>query len=130
MPLMRMAMLGSKPMRMGASTVEPNIAITCWTPMAAVCGQGRRSSGAITPPCCSTAAGLSVQSNIAIPRSPLVKASDARSNVGALQGKAASLRGSVQFVGASEHGDLRQHRRVLQDAAMAESLRRQQARAL
>jgi HlyD family secretion protein len=44
-------MLGSKPIRMGASTVAPNIAMTCCTPITAVCGQGSRSSGPITPPC-------------------------------------------------------------------------------
>lgn len=43
-------MLGLKPIRMGASTVAPNIAITCCTPMAPVCSQGRRSSGATTRP--------------------------------------------------------------------------------
>ena len=64
-------MLGSNPMRMGASTVAPNIAITCCTPIAAVCGQGRRSSGAMTPPWRSTSAGFSVQSNIPISRSLL-----------------------------------------------------------
>jgi hypothetical protein len=47
-PLIRIAMLGLKPMRIGASTVAPNIAITCCTPIAAVCGQGSRSSGATT----------------------------------------------------------------------------------
>ena len=62
-------MLGSKPMRMGASTVAPNIAITCCTPIAAVCGQGSRSSGPMTPPCDSTAEDFSVQSNIPISRS-------------------------------------------------------------
>ena len=41
---------GSNPMRMGASTVAPNMAITCCTPMAAVCGHDRRSSGATTAP--------------------------------------------------------------------------------
>ena len=66
MPLMRIAMLGSNPMRMGASTVAPNIAMTCCTPIAAVCGQGSRSSGAITPPCCSTSCDRCVHSNIAI----------------------------------------------------------------
>jgi hypothetical protein len=70
-PLMRMAMLGSNPMRMGASTVAPNIAITCCTPIAAVCGQGSLSSGAITPPRRSTSADFSVQSNIPISRSSL-----------------------------------------------------------
>jgi hypothetical protein len=49
-PLMRIAMLGLKPIRIGASTVAPNMAITCCTPIAAVCGQGRRSSGATTAP--------------------------------------------------------------------------------
>ncbi len=48
MPLIRMAMLGSKPIRMGASTVAPNIAITCCTPMVAVCGQ-RALIGAYDP---------------------------------------------------------------------------------
>jgi hypothetical protein len=43
------ATLGSKPIRIGASTVAPNIATTCWAPIANVCGQGSRSSGAITP---------------------------------------------------------------------------------
>ncbi len=42
-------MFGSKPIRIGASTVEPNIATTCWMPMAMVCGHGRRSSGATSP---------------------------------------------------------------------------------
>ncbi len=50
MPLIRIAMFGLKPMRMGASTVAPNIAMTCCTPMAPVCSQGRRSSGATTLP--------------------------------------------------------------------------------
>jgi hypothetical protein len=50
MPDMRIATLGSKPISSGASTVAPNIAITCCTPRAAVCGQGRRSSGATTAP--------------------------------------------------------------------------------
>src|SRR4051812_44552177 len=50
MPLMRIAMFGLKPIRIGASTVAPNIAITCCTPIAAVCGQARRSSGATTLP--------------------------------------------------------------------------------
>ncbi len=66
MPLIRMAMFGSNPMRIGASTVAPNMAITCCTPIAAVCGQGSRSSGAITPPCCSTSELFSVQLKIAI----------------------------------------------------------------
>ena len=64
-------MLGSNPIRIGASTVAPNIAITCCTPMAAVCGQGSLSSGAITPPWRSTSADFSVQSNIPISRSLL-----------------------------------------------------------
>ena len=55
-PLIKIATFGSKPIRMGASTVAPNIAITCCTPITAVCGQGSRSSGAITPPCCNTSA--------------------------------------------------------------------------
>src|ERR1700758_3044429 len=50
MPLIRMAMLGLKPIRIGASTVAPNIAITCCTPIAAVCSHGRRSSGATMAP--------------------------------------------------------------------------------
>ena len=49
-PLMRMATLGSKPMSSGASTVAPNMAMTCCTPSAAVCAQDRRSSGATTAP--------------------------------------------------------------------------------
>ena len=60
-PLIKMARFGSKPMRMGASTVAPNIAITCCTPITAVCGQGSRSSGPITPPCCSASALFSLQ---------------------------------------------------------------------
>src|SRR5512141_293302 len=47
MPEKRMAALASKPMSAGASTVEPNMANTCWTPSARVGGQGSRSSGAI-----------------------------------------------------------------------------------
>ena len=37
-------------MSSGASTVEPNMATTCCTPMASVCGAGSRSSAAITAP--------------------------------------------------------------------------------
>jgi hypothetical protein len=48
-PDIRMAMFGSKPISSGASTVAPNMATTCWRPMATIWGQGRRSSGAITP---------------------------------------------------------------------------------
>src|SRR6218665_1150513 len=50
MPLIRMATLGSKPISSGASTVAPNIATPCCTPIAIVCGQGSRSSGATTTP--------------------------------------------------------------------------------
>ena len=72
MPLIRMATLGSNPIRMGASTVAPNIAITCCTPMAAVCGHASLSSGAITPPWRKTSEDFSVQSNIPISGSLLV----------------------------------------------------------
>ena len=65
-------MLGSNPIRIGASTVAPNIAITCCTPITVVCGHGKRSSGPITPPCCSTSDDLAVQSNIPISRSLFV----------------------------------------------------------
>jgi hypothetical protein len=58
---------------MGASTVAPNIAMTCCTPITAVCGHGRRSSGPITPPCCSTSALFSVQSSMPIEFSGLAK---------------------------------------------------------
>ncbi|CFO34482.1 Uncharacterised protein [Bordetella pertussis] len=50
MPDMRIATLGSKPISSGASTVEPNMATTCWAPMAMFLGQDRRSSGAMTAP--------------------------------------------------------------------------------
>src|SRR4029453_849287 len=48
-----MATLGSNPISSGASTVAPNIAITCWAPSAAVCGHGNLSSGATTTPGCA-----------------------------------------------------------------------------
>ena len=44
-----MEVFGSKPISKGASAVEPNMATTCCKPMAAVCGQDRRSSGATSP---------------------------------------------------------------------------------
>src|SRR5215467_10225499 len=49
MPDIRIATFGSNPIKSGARTVAPNIATTCCRPSAIVCGQGRRSSGAITP---------------------------------------------------------------------------------
>ena len=49
MPEKKRARFGSKPITSGATTVAPNIASTCWKPMASVPGQGSRSSGAITP---------------------------------------------------------------------------------
>src|SRR5882757_2275005 len=49
-PLISTAMLGSKPISRGARIVDPNIATTCCRPSAVVCGHGRRSSGATTPP--------------------------------------------------------------------------------
>jgi hypothetical protein len=73
MPLMRMAMLGSNPMRIGASTVAPNIAMTCCTPIAAGLRPGqalvRRDHAALLQHC----AGFSVQSNIPIAAPPAVK---------------------------------------------------------
>src|SRR5436190_23469985 len=59
MPLISTQTLGSKPIRIGASTVEPNMATTCCRPSAVVCGHGRRSSGATTVP---SAAGFSFHS--------------------------------------------------------------------
>ncbi|MDT4827161.1 hypothetical protein FQZ97_604980 [compost metagenome] len=64
MPLIRIAMLGLKPIRIGASTVAPNMAITCWMPIAPVCSQGSRSSGAMTAPLASVDTGFSVQLNM------------------------------------------------------------------
>src|SRR5260370_31227429 len=49
-PLISTATLASKPISSGPSTVPPNIATTCWTPSAIVCGHGSRSSGATTMP--------------------------------------------------------------------------------
>src|SRR5574344_2788347 len=63
MPLISTARLGSNPIRIGASTVEPNMAMTCCTPIRPVCAQGRRSSGPMTPPPCSAEEGFSDQVN-------------------------------------------------------------------
>src|SRR5262245_44447123 len=60
MPLISTVTLASKPISSGPSTVPPNIASTCWTPSATVCGHGSRSSGATTMP---SAAGLNFQEN-------------------------------------------------------------------
>src|SRR5262245_52140443 len=122
---MRMAMFGSKPMRIGASTVAPNIAITCCTPIAAVCGQGRRSSGAITPPCCSTAAGFSVQWNRAICRSPSFMAN--RSMLGAMTGPCKARSGPASR--SCKPDEFLQHVGVFQQPAVAEAVGGQQARA-
>ena len=46
-----------------ASTVAPNMAIRCCTPMTVVCGQGRRSSGPMTPPLARVVGDFSVQLN-------------------------------------------------------------------
>ena len=43
-----LATFASNPINRGASTVAPNIATTCCTPSAIVCGQASRSSGATT----------------------------------------------------------------------------------
>src|SRR5687767_1433496 len=48
-PEKKTEVLGSKPMRMGTSTVAPNMANTCCSPTTSVCPHGRRSSGPITP---------------------------------------------------------------------------------
>src|SRR4051812_27347978 len=125
MPLMRMAMFGSNPMRMGASTVAPNIAMTCCTPIAAVCGHGKRSSGAITPPCANTSAGFAVQSNRAIALSSLCEAM-----LGAMAGVRKERQGAPPFSASTgEQRNLRQHLRILQDLAVAEAFGRQQLRA-
>src|SRR5690242_6388244 len=50
MPEKKIAVLGLKPMRIGPKTVAPNMASTCCRPTRIVCPQGRRSSGAMTPP--------------------------------------------------------------------------------
>src|SRR4051812_15948406 len=57
-PVISTQTLGSKPSRIGHSTLAPNMATTCCRPRAVVCGQGRRSSGATTVP---SAAGFSLQ---------------------------------------------------------------------
>src|SRR5215213_11472246 len=49
MPEKRIARLGSKPMMIGATTVAPNMASTCWKPIAIVCPQGSRSSTLTIP---------------------------------------------------------------------------------
>src|SRR5689334_7731210 len=49
MPENSTATFGLKPIKSGASTVEPNIATTCCRPSAMLCGAGNRSSGATTP---------------------------------------------------------------------------------
>src|SRR5687767_13193228 len=48
-PEKRMARLGSNPIRIGATTVAPNMASTCWNPIAIVCPQGSRSSALTIP---------------------------------------------------------------------------------
>src|SRR3954469_16239651 len=58
MPLIITQTLESKPIRIGHSTLAPNIATTCCSPSAIVCGHGRRSSGAPMGP---SAAGFSLQ---------------------------------------------------------------------
>ena len=49
MPEKRIARLGSNPIRIGATTVAPNMASTCWNPIAIVCPQGSRSSTLTIP---------------------------------------------------------------------------------
>ena len=63
--------------------------------MAAVCGHGSRSSGAITPPCCSTCAGFSVQSNIPI-SAPCCVEADAKRQATAQQGADAVVSAGAQ----------------------------------
>ena len=48
-PEKKIATLGSNPIRIGASTVEPNMATTCCRPAITVCPVGRRSSGITSP---------------------------------------------------------------------------------
>src|SRR5215218_2471837 len=48
-PEKRMARLGSNPIRIGATTVAPNMAGTCWNPIAIVWPQGSLSSGLTIP---------------------------------------------------------------------------------
>src|SRR6185369_8359343 len=130
MPLIRMAMLGSNPMRIGASTVAPNIAITCCTPIAAVCGQGRRSSGAITPPCRSTSCDFSVQSNIPIARSLLLSAAMLEAMRAPHKGKEPVRQGNLSRPrqSAGEDRDLAEHSRVLEYLAVSQALRRHELR--
>src|SRR6266852_2629657 len=49
-PEKKIAVLGLKPMIMGARTVAPNMASTCCRPRKMDCPQGSRSSGAMMPP--------------------------------------------------------------------------------
>ena len=50
MPEKSSAVVAGMPVMAGTSTVAPNMAITCCTPMPTVRGQLRRSSGATTVP--------------------------------------------------------------------------------
>src|SRR5579875_1999902 len=50
LPEKKMAVFGSKPIKRGPSTVEPNMASTCCRPTSMDCPQGSRSSGAMMPP--------------------------------------------------------------------------------
>src|SRR5690348_17548366 len=63
-PLIITQTLASRPIRIGASTLAPNIATTCCRPSAVVCPHGRRSSGAMTTP---SAAGFSFQNMSGVP---------------------------------------------------------------
>ena len=49
MPEKKIAVFGSKPMRIGASTVAPNMAKMCCRPSATDWAAGGRSSGAMIP---------------------------------------------------------------------------------
>src|SRR5579863_4132183 len=49
MPEKKIARLGLRPIRIGASTVEPNIATMCWTAAMTVQPAGKRSSGRTVP---------------------------------------------------------------------------------
>ncbi len=51
MPEHMMATLGWSPVRMGTSTVEPNIDIMCWMPRGIACATGTWSETPITSLC-------------------------------------------------------------------------------
>jgi len=48
-PDIRIDRFGSSPINNGISTVAPNIATACCTPITSVCPADKRSSGATTP---------------------------------------------------------------------------------